>query len=112
MMWKARVNAICDRAHGTGLTEAIATRSLTVPLMPCCPPRAPSSNAVLVQHLRAAGARTSPPTGYSHQAELLAASYGVVAARDRQLLQDPAHVGAHRVDGDEQVGRDLLGRQE
>src|SRR5262245_22095600 len=30
MMWQARVNAICDRAHGTGSTSATATSVLSV----------------------------------------------------------------------------------
>jgi len=28
MMWKARVNAICERAHGTGFTAAAALARL------------------------------------------------------------------------------------
>jgi hypothetical protein len=30
MMWKASVNAICARAHGTGLTRTIAVSALSV----------------------------------------------------------------------------------
>jgi hypothetical protein len=33
MMWKARVNAICARAHGTGFTWKTAASALSVAVM-------------------------------------------------------------------------------